>query len=238
MEYNGNMTVAKMLLTWPEDVSVDRDYVRPEEAVQIMSVAEGIERIVIHLELRLWCRRCELLRLKVQDVGQGFIEVLGKGRCGGKHRTIAWAPETLEELMRWADLRNTMIEEARDINPDVAVPDSLLIWRKGGSLGVYHNTALDNIVHAVGEKAGLSRPLTHHMNRRGGARIAHLAGTPMPVISEGLGHKRAETTRLYLCLTVDDQAEAQKKSFDYLERIKAGMAQGYQPKPFSRLIMR
>lgn len=238
LRYKGNDTIEKMLLSWPEDMRPNVDYVSPEEAIAVLDAAEGVERIVVHQELRLWLRRCEVRRSKVTDVGEGYLEVLGKGRCGGKHRTIAWAPETCEELMRWADLRNTMIEQARTINPKVIVPESLAIWRKGGTLGSYHNTALDNMILRVGEKAGISRPLTHHMLRRGGARIAYLAGTDLYVISEGLGHRDEKTTRLYLCLTIDDQASGQKKSYDYLMKVRKKMAQGCKPRPFSPMIMR
>jgi len=50
-----------------------------EKAMALIDAARGVERPVIHLELRLMMRRCEVVRLTVQDKFQGVLEARGKG---------------------------------------------------------------------------------------------------------------------------------------------------------------
>ena len=78
-----------------------------------MSAAAGMERIVMHLELKIGLRRIEVLRLKVSDVGLGHLQLLGKGRLGGKTRTNPFHPDTNAELTYWFKLRDVEIEKAR-----------------------------------------------------------------------------------------------------------------------------
>jgi site-specific recombinase XerD len=238
LKWYQNRTVERMLLSWPADDRVHVDWVSPEEAVTLLDGTTGVQRLIVHLELRLWLRRCEVLRLTVQDVSPGILDVLGKGKCGGKRRTLAWAPETMGELVLYADQRNRMIAEAMECDPCAKVPDALLIWRKGGTLGAYHATAVDNLVLAAGNRCGISRPLSNHMLRRGGARIAYYAGMELEEISAGLGHRDVRTTIRYLGLTVDDLAKGQEKCRDYLDQVRKGMVPEAKPAPPFALISR
>jgi integrase len=60
--------------------------------------ARGMERIVVHLGLHIGFRRVEVLRLKVSDIKLGKMKLIGKGRQGGKPRTLTLHPQTLPEL--------------------------------------------------------------------------------------------------------------------------------------------
>lgn len=51
---------------------------------------------------------------------------------------------------------------------------------------------------AIGEKAGLSVPLTMYVARHAWASIAKSKNIPMSIISEGMGHDNEKTTRIYL----------------------------------------
>lgn len=56
-----------MQIAWPQDGRTRVDWLSPEEAVRLVDAAQGVERIVVHLELRLGLRRIEVLRLTVKD---------------------------------------------------------------------------------------------------------------------------------------------------------------------------
>lgn len=61
----------------------------------------------------------------------------------------------------------------------------------------------------MGEKAGLSLPLTMYVARHSWASIAKSKNIPVSVISEGMGHDSETTTLIYLTsldTTVVDKA--------------------------------
>jgi integrase len=100
-------------------------------------MAEGIERMLVHCELDLGLRRIEVLRLRVSDFRPGrlcTVRVLGKGRHGGKPREVHWHPDTAAELEGYLRLRDAVIAKARARNPDVVVPDSLLVYERAGAV--------------------------------------------------------------------------------------------------------
>lgn len=218
-----NDVVEQMMIVWPTDNRINVDWLTPQEAVALLEAARGIERIIIHLELRLGLRRIEVRRLRVQDIGNGVIQVHGKGRGGGKWRTIAFAPDTPSELRYYMDIRERIIEEAGDINPSVKIPEQLLIYRKGSRLGAYGNTALDNILKRAAKRAGIQRPISHHTLRRSKGRFNWMAGVDLVTISESYGHSDTKQTIRYLGLTVEDLAGAEEKTFEFLQSLKTRM---------------
>jgi len=212
-----------MLIAWPQDRRTRVDWLSPEEAVRVMDAAQGIERIVVHLELRLGLRRIEVLRLSVKDVREQILDVHGKGRGGGKWRTLAWAPDTKAELEHYLSLREEMIAQARQKNRRAEEPEAFLIYRKGGKLYGYERTGVDNMVHAVARRAGITRPIGNHTLRRTCGRLMHYAGVPLVDIAEAFGHSDVKTTMRYLGLTIDDLSKAQERTLSYLDRVRNGM---------------
>lgn len=72
-------------------------------------------------------RRCEVKRLTIQDVQLNLINVLGKGRGGGKWRNLPWAVDTLKELDYYRQIREQTIFEALSKKPEQAIPQQFLI---------------------------------------------------------------------------------------------------------------
>jgi integrase len=223
LEYNDNRAIKKMMLSWPSEYRQNVDWLIPEEAVSVLDSARGVKRIITHLELRLWMRRVELLRLTQADVQEGLMQVLGKGKAGGKWRTLAWAPDTLPEFEHYSQLREEMVERAREYDPNVKDPDSWIIYQKGRLLSGYGETAIDNLVQQAGLDAGIARKLGNHTLRRTGARLAYFAGERVEEISEYLGHSNTRMTRRYLGLNVEDNAKMQVRVCDYMEQVRKGM---------------
>ncbi len=100
-----NSVMKEMHMEWPQDDRIHVDWLTPEQALRTMDAASGMERIIMHLELNLGMRRVEVIRQRVQDISLGYINVHGKGRQGGKWRTVPFHPDTNAELGYWFKLR-------------------------------------------------------------------------------------------------------------------------------------
>lgn len=220
----GNHVIDDMEIGWPSETRTNVGWINnDEDAVRMTQVAVGVERIIIHLELRLWMRRVEVQRLTVQDIKQNVIDVHGKGRYGGKWRTLAWAPDTFDVIWEYEQEREAMIERARRIDPNVKVPDDWIIYEKGGKLSGYGNSGIDAIVQRVATRAGIDRKIGNHTLRRTGARMAWKAGLDINLIREALGHKDLKTTYRYIGITVDELARGQEKVFNYIRAVEEKM---------------
>jgi len=224
--FHGNPVIKELNLEWPRDARTHVDWLTPYQAMQVMEAASGIERIVVHLELCLGLRRVEVLRLRVKDLGLGYVNVLGKGRQGGKPRTLAFHPRTLSELSLYQEIREAEIARARARNPSVAVPEALLIYSTAkGDLRAYQRTAVDKMLSKVSQKSGMK--FTNHTLRRTFGRTAFLAGVPLEVISSMLGHEDTKTTILYLGLNMDDQTAAMSRIAEFQNALKPGKTGPY-----------
>ena len=242
LKFNKNNVVERMMISWPSDNRVRIDWMSIDEAVALIDAAKGVERPIVHLELRLMMRRCEVVRLTVQDVYQGVLEARGKGHGKGKWRSLAFAPETLSVLQEWEEQRERIIAEAQSRDPSVTVPDNYLIWREGTKLYPYSEdgTGIDKILHRVAERAGIDRPIGNHTNRRSGARFVIQADPDnMPVLVEALGHASESQTRRYCGLTVDDMTRMHIGVSNLLENARARMSLTHEaPKPPAMRISR
>lgn len=198
-----------------------------------MDAARGAEKVLVRLELRLLMRRCEVRRLTVRDIHQGILEVRGKGRYGGKWRTLAWAPKTVEVIREWEEKREELIEEALQRDPEAQVPDEFLIYRHGARLSAYSDSGLDRLLASAAKRAGIQRKFGHHTLRRTGARFA-LEADPsiLPVLVEVLGHESEAQTRRYCALTVDDMTAMHETVSKRLEEVRQSC--GKDPQSCSR----
>ena len=57
---------------------------------------------------------------------------------------------------------------------------------------------LNKFIRKIGELLGISEPLTFYVARHSWATLARDCGTPLTVISAGMGHTSERTTRVYL----------------------------------------
>jgi integrase/recombinase XerD len=208
---------------FPQEDRINVDWLEPEEAIRMKKAAQGIGKLIIHLELDLGLRRIDMYRLTVSSVHHGYFDVLGKGRGGGKKRTISWDEETQAILEEYFLLRNQMVDRARQLNPRAKEPEGLLIYQKGRMLGEYQLTAIDNMVIRVAKRAGISRKITNHTLRRTCGRLLYKAGVDIAEIADILGHSETRTTQRYLGIRLDDQKKALAKRGEYLRGIEEGM---------------
>ncbi len=165
-----------------------------------------------------------MLKLKVGDFSTGIINainLLGKGRYGGKPRTINWHPETMGTLEEYLELRDKIISKARSINPDAIAPPNLLIYERNGKLIAYKKSAIERILNQLGERVGFH--FSNHDLRRTCGRMMFRAGVPIEIIARKFGHYDTRTTMRYLGLDFEDLSAAE----DLYARYQASL---YFPK--------
>ena len=229
-----NLSIMKMFLKWAGNKQIEairwpiRTWVRSnadwleDDAARLVRIdAEGIERILVHCELDLGMRRIEVLRLRVADFQRGrrnVIHVLGKGRNGGKPRDICWHPDTPAELEGYLRLRDAVIAKAKVKNPDVVVPDSLLVYECAGQVRAYRKSAMDNVINKLSMRMGMS--FTHHTLRRTCGRMMYRSDVRIEQIAAFLGHSDPKTTMLYLGLDLDDMDGAMQQYAQYQKAAK------------------
>ena len=227
LRWAGNKQVDRM--RWPvgNGARPNADWLSEEDAMVVRREAKGLERIVVHLELDLMMRRVEVLRSEprhFESGRKGLVRVKGKGRHGGKERSIYWHPDTAEVLDFARTMRDEIIRRARAKNPYVKVPDAMLLYECGGKLGSYKKSALDEIVGKLSERTGI--PFSHHTLRRTGGRMLFFSlvkeepGHALEKVQYVLGHSDPRTTELYLGLKGDDVARAMELYGEYQKAVK------------------
>jgi len=215
-QYYNNMTVGTMKIRWPQDMRPNVDWLTLEQAKNLMNIPKSpAQELIIHLELCLGFRRCEVARLRTDHIhiDKGYVEVIGKGPMGGKMRSVPFHPRTREILAKFDAYRNKLISTATaKAGAPVIVPDQYLIYQKGCRLHVYSDirlTGIDRIVKQVADQVGFS--FSNHTLRRTFGRIMYRSHVPVATISKLLGHESTEVTLRYLGIDMDDMNSAMEK---------------------------
>lgn len=209
-KWTGNTKLAKLKIGYGNLEPTNIRWLEDDQARLVRAAAQGIERMMVHCELDLGMRRIEVLRAKVSDFKTGRINTVhihGKGRNGGKHRTINWHPETGTILWEYLEgYRNDVIQQAKRKNPSVKVPDNLFIYEAKGEIRPYQKTALDNILKGLGTRIELD--FSNHDLRRTCGRMMYRAGARIEQIMRIFGHSDTRTTIHYLGLDLEDMSDA------------------------------
>lgn len=130
--------------------------------------------------------------LRKTDLRNGHITY--RRRKTRQQLTIAWTPHMQKIVDRYPE--NTS---------DYLLP---IIRRPGtNERFVFKNVGerINRHLKTIAAKIGIAIPLTMYVARHSWASIAKAKGVPLSVISEGLGHEKESTTRIYLA-TLDSVA--------------------------------
>ena len=208
LDYCGNNTLRRMRINWPKDRRIRADWLSKEQARVVMALANpGLERLLVHFELECGMRRVELRRLKLSDIRTNTIDILGKGRGGGKWRTIPKHPDTDMILVDWLPERERLLKQER--NPH------LFIHRLMGRITRYSIPWYDGMIQRLSKRCGFK--FSHHTLRRTFGKNLYGVGVKVPTIATILGHEDTKTTMRYLGIDLDDMSEAMikgAKSYD------------------------
>ena len=127
----------------------------------------------------------DMAMLKKSDLRDGYVTY--RRRKTGQQLSIEWTKE---------------MQQILDIYPDNNSDYLLPIIKNGNSKERYaYKNAGEKInlrLKKIGEMLKVDLPLTMYVARHSWASIAKAEGIPIGVISEGLGHEKESTTRIYL----------------------------------------
>jgi integrase len=197
----------KSLWLLPTGEPSHRRWISKRQLLRLLQKARGPERVLVCLEGLNGLRRVEVLRLRSKDVlfDEGALRILGKGRYGGKWRTIPMHPATRAALANW--LKN---KESADL--------VLPLSRSG----------VDAILRRLALRSGFDMKLSkvsHHDLRRTFGRLSHRAGMSLVQLKNLYGHSSLDQTAGYIGLDRDEMREG-------LERFARSLT---SPTPRNRL---
>ena len=134
----------------------------------------------------------DMALLKKTDLNYGYV--VYRRRKTRQQLSIAWTPEMQKILDKYPG------NESEYLLP--------IIRKVAGNERYafkYVGEKINRRLKTIGEMVGISIPLTMYVARHSWATIARSRGVPLSVISEGLGHEKESTTRIYLA-TLDSTA--------------------------------
>ena len=210
-ELNDNQVFTKYRVMFPTDVRPNVDWLTYGQAQEILNVWKmPIDDMIVTLELLHGLRRVEVIRLRLQDIHieEGYLEIRGKGRAGGKLRTVPMNPDFPRAFERWMEVRNEMVARA---DPGQHC-DNLLCYERRGKLRQYEEIkgrAIDDHLQELSDRLGIE--FSNHTLRRTFGRELHRSGVDIVVIATIFGHTSTTQTMKYLGLDLDDMADAMNK---------------------------
>jgi integrase len=179
----------------PSGAPSHRRWLDRETVVRLYRAAKGRERLLIGLEAFNGLRRVEVLRLRGSDIllGQGLLNVLGKGRAGGKWRQVPITKALLPALRRATE----SVPASAPVLPLSRSGADLLLQRAAARAGF----------------PGLGLRVSHHDLRRTFGRLAHRAGMDLVQLKNLYGHTSLDQTVHYIGL----DAQEMRRGLDRLE---------------------
>ena len=199
LRWSGN-PIASDRSPWrlPSGSPVHRRWLTREQLIALLQGSKGVERVIVALEGLAGLRRVEVLRLRVKDVSgdDGCIRILGKGRHGGKWRSIPLQGEVDRVLGAWIKTKR----------PE----DRLVPLSRSGA---------DAALQRAARRSGLSEAgvkVSHHDLRRTFGRIANASGMSLISLQGLFGHASPELSAHYIGLDFDELRAALTRMGDYL----------------------
>jgi integrase len=190
LRWGGN-AVSELSEVWrlPPGSSPHRRWITREELAGLLRSAVGPARLIIALEGFNGLRRVEVLRLRAQDVNltEGWLNVRGKGRMGGKWRQIP-----LSTIAR-SEIENRI----GGLSPENRILPYSASWA---------DLELARAVSAAGFSERGVR-VSHHDLRRTFGRIAHSSGMDLVQLKNLYGHANLDMAVHYIGLDLDRMRE-------------------------------
>lgn len=157
-----------------------REPLLPEDADRLANACRTPEeRLVVWTLLDTGLRVSELCGLTREHIlwQQGALRIKGKGGPFGKRTKVRVVPVTRRVMAL--------------LEPYYALHER---WPLG-------ERAVQKLVKAVANRAGITKEVTPHVLRHTWATLSIQKGVSLPALQKALGHDRLETTAIYLNLT-------------------------------------
>lgn len=206
-ENEHNHIFSEYRVMFPTDTRPNVDWLSHDQAQELLDLWKmPVDDMIVTLELLHGLRRIEVIRIRTTDIhlDDGYIEVRGKGRAGGKLRSIPMHPDFARAYGRWMEERDKMC-----LDVDDASVDNLLVYARNGKLHQYEEIkgrAIDDHIRQLSERTGIE--FSNHTLRRTFGRELYRSGVDITVIATIFGHSSTTQTLKYLGLELDDMAKA------------------------------
>lgn len=178
-----------------------RVWIAPADLWSLLLHATGRLRFRVAMQGFNGLREEEVRRLRVRDFDLGLpkpkVRVWGKGRFGGKFRTIPLTPTARPVVLAWVEGRSA---------------DERLY-------AVSHATA-DGELARLGRECGIAVRVAGHVLRRSFGSFMADAGVPLAVIQRFYGHSSIDQTVWYTGRNLDHMADAAETFEAYLARFR------------------
>ena len=149
------------------------------------------DRAMVDAMLLGGLRRCEVLGLRLEDIGSGERKVFIADGKGGRQRLIPMSARFFTALARYLD----------DERPSDVSTDAVFVVLKGPTRGAPLSAfGLDEIMRGARRRAGLAQASCHQLRHTCFTRLRE-AGMSIEALQAQAGHASIETTRVYLHLT-------------------------------------
>lgn len=211
-EINGNYVFQSYRVMFPSDTRPNVDWLSYDQAMELLKMWKSpLDEMIVCLELLHGLRRVEVSRLTLKDIHfetktTGYLSVRGKGRAGGKLRSVPMHPDFKKSYDRWMAERKELLIQCDDLyNQD----DHLLVYLRAGKLHQYEEIkgrAIDDRINQLSNRAGFE--FSNHTLRRTFGRELYRSGVEIVVIAVIYGHTSTTQTLKYLGLNRDDMAAA------------------------------
>lgn len=175
-----------------------------------------MQKAIMEMLLSTGCRAAELVSIKIADMDEDKVSILGKG---GKWRTVYINAKAFVAVKNY-------LADRKDTNPylfprEINTKDRTMIsnfsrkdWFKDPRLVTkadhFGRDSVNNMVRTIGKRAGVKGVHTHRF-RRTCATQALRHGMPIELVSMMLGHEQISTTQIYLDIRDDDLQAAHRK---------------------------
>jgi integrase len=189
----------KMAIRWPVIDHPNTKWLTDEEQVKLLLEAEGWEAVVLHFGLDYMMRRGEMMNATYEDFLPNMVRIRGKGKGGGKVRTVARHDDT-----------DKILQLASEISGQRTGPILVEMWPwRGRPAGrPMELTSVDRILERLSKRTGIKT--SYHPLRRTGGRNLWRLKVDIVAISEIMGHEDIRTTKKYLGINLNDMNEAFK----------------------------
>jgi len=192
----------------PRDLRPNVDWLDKWQVAQVLKEPKDpYEEIIIHLELGMGLRRCEISRILLSDVDfkKELLTIKGKKWTW---RTVPFALNTVEILEKWLRAREDLIDKY----PRAKDPKNLIIIYYRGKLNPIGRSSIDKFVNNVSTRTGIH--FSNHTLRRTWARQGWEYGVPVETLSMILGHKDTAMTLKYIGAPMSGMREGMMKIYE------------------------